>query len=76
MLQRHSQVIHIPQRHGPFRTPLSVLLALWAIAYPALLILLASLGVIGLVIGVGAAILLFVPWVVGLVVLGFLRWLS
>ena len=53
-----------------------MLLALWAIAYPALLILLASLGVIGLVIGVGAAILLFVPWVVGLVVLGFLRWLS
>ena len=53
-----------------------MILALWAIAYPALLVLLAPLGPLGLVVGIGAAIVLFVPWVGGLVILAVLRWLS
>ena len=76
MLTRQSPTIYVQRRHGPLRGPLTFLLALWAIAYPALLLLLAPLGPLGLVIGLGAAILLFVPWVSGLVILGFLRWLS
>jgi len=58
------------------RGPLTLILALWAIAYPALLVLLAPLGPLGLVLGIGVAIVLFVPWVGGLVILGVLRWLS
>ena len=76
MLQRQSTIIYVPQRHRPWRGPLTLILALWAIAYPALLVLLAPLGPLGLVIGIGAAIVLFVPWVGGLVILAVLRWLS
>ena len=76
MLQRPSPIIYVPERHGPLRGPLTLILALWAIAYPALLVLLAPLGPLGLVLGIGAAIVLFVPWVGGLVILGVLRWLS
>ena len=76
MLQRQSTIIYVPQRHGPLRGPLTLILAVWAIAYPALLALLAPFGPLGLVIGIGAAILLFVPWVGGLVILAVLRWLS
>ena len=76
MLQRPSPISYVPERHGPLRGPLTLILALWAIAYPALLVLLAPLGPLGLVLGIGAAIVLFVPWVGGLVILGVLRWLS
>jgi hypothetical protein len=55
---------------------MTLVLALWAIAYPALLFLLAAFGPIGFVIGIGAAILLFVPWVSGLVILALVRWLT
>jgi hypothetical protein len=76
VLQRQSPTIYIQRRHGPLRGPLTILLVIWAIAYPALLLLLAPLGPLGLVIGLGAAILLFVPWVSGIVILGFMRWLT
>jgi hypothetical protein len=55
---------------------MTLLLAVWALAYPVLLLLLAPLGPLGIVIGIGAAILLFVPWLSGLVILGFLRWFT
>ena len=76
MLQRQSQPMYFPRRHGPLRGLMTMVLALWAIAYPALLLLLAAFGPLGFVIGIGAAILLFVPWVSGLVILGFVRWLT
>ena len=76
MLQRQPTMIYVNQRHGPFRFPLTVLLALWAIAYPAILVLLAMLGPLGVLLGVGAGVVLFVPWVIGLAVIGFVRWFS
>ena len=73
MLQSRSPVIYIPPRHGFLHGPLTIILALWAIAYPALFILLASFGPIGALLGVGAAAVLLVPWLLGLVILAVLR---
>lgn len=76
MLQRQSPQPYTQRRHGPLRGPLTFLLILWVIAYPAILMLLAPLGPFGLVLGVGAAVLLFVPWVSGIVILAVIRWLT
>lgn len=75
MLQSRS-TIHVPRRHGFLRGPLTLILALWAISYPGLLVILAAFGPIGVVLGVGVAILLVVPWLLGLAILAFLRWLA
>ena len=73
MLQSRPQIIDVPPRHGILHGPLTVILALWAIAYPALFILLASFGPIGALLGVGAAVVLLVPWLLGLVLLAVIR---
>lgn len=73
MLQSRPPVIVVSRRHGLLHGPLTVILALWAIAYPALLILFASFGPIGALVGVGAAVLLLVPWLLGLIILAVLR---
>ena len=76
MYQDQSRVVYVGQRHGPFRGPLTFILALWAIAYPALLLLLSALPLIGIVLGIAAGVVLFVPWVLGLLIIGFLRWFA
>jgi hypothetical protein len=76
MIQSRQPAIYVPRRHGILHGPLTLILALWAIAFPGLLLLLASLGPIGALLGVGAAILLLVPWSLGLLVLFVLRRLS
>lgn len=73
MLQSRPSIIVVPRSHGFFHGPLTVILALWAIAYPALFILFASLGPIGALLGVGAAAVLLVPWLLGLAILAILR---
>jgi hypothetical protein len=69
-------MIYVQQRHGFLHGPLTVLLILWAIAYPGLLALLTAFGPIGWLVGVGAAVLLLLPWLVGLVIVWFLRRLT
>jgi len=44
-----------------------------AIALPALLLLLTAFGPIGWLLGAGAAVVLALPWLVGLGILWFLR---
>jgi len=73
VLQSRPPIIVVSRSHGLFHGPLTVILALWAMAYPALFILFASFGPIGAVLGVGAAIVLLAPWLLGLVILAVLR---
>jgi hypothetical protein len=75
VIQSRPPTIYVdaPSRHGWLHGPLTFFLAIWAIAYPALIILLGSFGPIGLLFGVGAAVVLLVPWLLGLVVLAILR---
>ncbi len=76
MYQTQPPVIYVSQRHSLFHGPLTLLLILWAIALPALLLLLTALGPIGWLVGAGAAALLAIPWLVGLGILWFLRHIS
>jgi hypothetical protein len=76
MLQPSQPQSYSVPTHGPLHGLFTVLLILWAIAYPALIFLLGSFGLVGAILGLGAAILLFVPWLLGLVILGFVRWVS
>jgi hypothetical protein len=73
MLQSRQPTNYFPRHPGFLHGPLTVILVLWAIAYPGLLLLLASFGPIGALVGVGAAILLLLPWLLGLVILVILR---
>jgi hypothetical protein len=73
MFQTRQPVVYVPQRHGPLHGLLTGVLVLWAIAFPALLVVLSAFGPIGFIVGVGAGILLVVPWLVGLVILAILR---
>jgi hypothetical protein len=68
--------VYVSRRHSFLRGPLTLILALWALALPALLLVFAAFGPIGLVLGVGAAVLLIVPWLIGLVILAFVRALT
>jgi hypothetical protein len=74
--QSQPPVIYVESRHGFLHGPLTILLVLWGLALPALLLLLTALGPIGWLLGFGAGLLLVVPWVLGLLVLGFLRHFS
>jgi hypothetical protein len=76
MLQSLPPVIYVQQRHSSLHGPLTILLVLWAIALPALMVLLIGLGPIGWLVGFGAGILLAVPWFAGIVILWFLRHIS
>jgi hypothetical protein len=76
VLQSRQATIYLPRRHGFLHGPVTVILVLWAIAYPGLLALLASFGPIGVLVGVGAAVLLLAPWLLGLLILLILRWIT
>lgn len=76
MFQSQPLVVYIRQRHSLFHGPLTILLVLWAIALPAVLLLLTGLGPIGWLVGFGTGILLAGPWLIGVVILWFLRHIS
>jgi small-conductance mechanosensitive channel len=73
VFQSQPPIIYVRQRHSVLHGPLTILLVLWAVALPVLLILLAGLGPVGWVVGLGATILLAIPWLAGIVILWFLR---
>lgn len=77
MFQSQPPVIYVQnQRHSVLHGPITILLVLWAVALPAFLLLLTGFGPIGWVVGLGAVILLAIPWLVGLGILWFLRHIS
>jgi hypothetical protein len=76
LLQSQPPIIYVHQRHTVLHGPLTILLVLWAVALPALLLLLIGFGPIGWLVGLGASILLAVPWFVGILILWFLRHIS
>ena len=77
MFQSQPPVIYVQnQRHSVLHGPITILLILWAVALPALLLLLTGFGPVGWVVGLGAGILLAIPWLAGLVILWFLRHIS
>ena len=51
MFQSQPPLIYVSQRHSLFHGPLTLLLVLWAIALPALLLLLTAFGPIGWLVG-------------------------
>ena len=65
MFQSQPTVINVQRRHGALHGPLTVLLILWALALPAFLLLLTGLGPVGWILGLGATILLAIPWLAG-----------
>ena len=76
MLQSQPPIIYLEPRHGFLHGPLTLLLVLWAIALPALLLVLTAFGPIGWLVGAGAVLVLGLPWLGGLLVLGFFRHIS
>lgn len=73
MLESQPRVVYVQQRHGALHGPLTALLILWAIALPIFVLLLTGLGPVGWILGLGATILLAIPWLLGVVILWFLR---
>ena len=71
-----------PERRRPLNTRLKLILVIWLVAYPVVacgpMILTEGglSGMIGNFIGLTLGGLLFVPWLIGLVVLGALVWLT
>ncbi len=76
MFQSQPDVIYVEPHHGFLHGPLTILLALWGIALPVLLLLLTGLGPIGWLVGAGVGLVLGLPWLLGLLVLGFIRHIS
>jgi hypothetical protein len=76
VIQSQLRTVYVERRHGPLHGPLTVLLLVWALALPAVLLLLTGLGPIGWLLGAGLAFLFGVPWIVGLVIVWFVRSLS
>ena len=76
MFQSQPNVVYVQQRHSVLHGPLTVLLVLWALALPIFLLLLTGLGPVGWILGLGATILLAIPWLLGIVILWFLRHIS
>jgi hypothetical protein len=76
VLQSQPPIIYVRQRHSVLHGPFTILLLLWAIALPALLLLLTGFGPLGWLVGFGAGILLALPWLAGIVILWFLRYIS
>jgi small-conductance mechanosensitive channel len=70
------RVVYVQQRRSVLHGPLTVLLILWALALPVFLLLLTGLGPVGWILGLGATILLAIPWLIGVVILWFLRHIS
>jgi hypothetical protein len=73
VFESQPQAVYVQQRHGALHGPLTVLLIVWALALPAFLVLLTGLGPVGWILGLGATILLAIPWLLGVVILWFLR---
>ena len=67
---------YLPRRHSFLRGPLTLILALWAIALPALLLIFAAFGPIGILLGAGAFLVLIIPWLLGLIIIGLIRSLT
>ena len=76
VIQSQPRVIYVEPRRSVLHGPLTVLLVLWAIALPLIVAMLTAFGPIGWLVGAGLAIVLGIPWLVGLVVLWFLRRLT
>ncbi|MEA2619825.1 MAG: hypothetical protein QOC97_598 [Chloroflexota bacterium] len=76
MIQSQPRTIYVDRAHGVLRGPLTVLLVIWALALPAVLLLLTGLGPIGWLLGAGMAFVFGIPWLLGLVVLWFVRRLT
>ena len=75
VIQSQPRTVYV-DRHGALHGPLTVLLLVWALALPAVLLLLTGLGPIGWLLGAGLAFLFGVPWTVGLVIVWFVRSLT
>jgi hypothetical protein len=73
VFESQPRVVYVQRRHGALQGPLTVLFVLWALALPVFLLLLTGLGPIGWVLGLGATILLAIPWLLGVAILWFLR---
>jgi len=67
---------YLPRRHSFLRGPLTLILAIWAMALPALFVIFAAFGPIGIVLGIGTVVVFFVPWLLGVVILAFVRSLT
>jgi hypothetical protein len=76
VIQSQPHVIYVEPRRSVLHGPLTILMVLWAIALPAVVAVLTAFGPIGWIVGVGLAIVLAVPWLIGLFVLWFLRRLA
>ena len=76
MFSSNRSNLYQQRRHSFLRGPLTVLLILWAIAFPGLILLLTGLGPIGILLSLGAVLTMVVPWLAGLLIIGFLRWLT
>ena len=76
MIQSQPRPTYRQHGHGPLHGPMTILLIVWALALPAILLLLTGLGPIGWLLGFALAILLITPWLVGVVILWFLRSLT
>ena len=76
MIQSQPRPIYRERGHGALHGPLTVLLIVWALALPVILLMLTGLGPIGWLLGFALAILLVMPWLVGVVVLWFVRSLT
>jgi hypothetical protein len=76
VIQSQPRTVYVGRGHGALHGPLTVLLIIWALALPVVLLLLTGLGPIGWLLGAGLAFLFGIPWLVGLAVVWFLRWLT
>ena len=76
MFQSQRPIIYVQARHSFLHGPLTILPVLWAIALPALLVLLTAFGPIGWLVGAGTVLLLGLPWLLGLLIIGFFRHIS
>ncbi|HEY8817467.1 MAG TPA: hypothetical protein VIM25_01450 [Candidatus Limnocylindrales bacterium] len=76
MIQSRPRTVYVDRGHGALHGPLTVLLVIWALALPAILLVLTGLGPIGWLLGAGLAVLFGIPWLVGLAVVWFLRRLT
>ena len=80
MFDRYRDRYREPERRGSLNGKLKIGLAIWAVAYPvvacgpAWITEGAVIGTIGNAVSFFLASLLFVPWLLGLVVLGALVW--
>ena len=82
MFDRYRDRYREPERRGSLNGKLKLILAIWAVAYPVIACGPMAItegglsGMIGNFIGFTLGGLLFVPWLLGLVVLGALVWVT